>query len=248
MFESIREKLNSIYESNEISSHKLIAKYLIDCLDNDKTPTTKECSEVCFISESALTAFSKKYGYQGFREIAVRIKVERELYKPFKKDTKRVKTTNVRELVNKYFDQIDLQEDQLNKLVNKIKDANKVYLISSYEQEENVNLFSSELHFKNIEAYFTKQKRLEDMWIEKCEANDLSIFLVCGLDNQSLTRLYTLAKEQQKNIFIISSSSQSHKFKEENSIILQQECDMEIYLSIRSIVINYLFAKILSKL
>ncbi|AVN64481.1 MULTISPECIES: MurR/RpiR family transcriptional regulator [Mesoplasma] len=249
MFKSIREKLNLIYESNETVSHKLIAKYLIDCLDKGSIPTSKECSQVCFVSESTLTAFSKKYGYEGFREIIIRIKVERELYKPFEKTKLKTKDTNVRKLFLKYMDQIDAQDPQVNKLIEEIKNARKVFIFSSYEQNENVELFASQLQFMDIESYFNSKRRLHDMWIDKSNESDLCLFIVSGLDNQNLVSLYKQACDMNKKTFVVTSSSQSHKFiNNKNLIVLQQESNMEIYLSIRNIILNYLFTKIIIKL
>ncbi|ATI74343.1 MurR/RpiR family transcriptional regulator [Mesoplasma florum] len=249
MFQSIKEKLTVTYNNNESNTHKLIAKYLLDCLEENKTPTSKECSEVCFISESALTSFSKKYGYNGFREIAIRIKVEREYYKDFEKQKLSAKPSTLFNQVVQNIKQIDLQEDEISLLVSLLKECGRTFLFSSYEQNFNVEIFASQLQYKGIDSNFNSQRKMNPIWIDYCKEDDLCIFFAFGLDNQYLVNYYNLVKNKTKNIVIVTSSSQSHKFQEFKAEILIYEHNREdIYLSMRSVVLNYLFTKVIIKL
>ncbi|QGS51972.1 hypothetical protein [Spiroplasma tabanidicola] len=107
MFKSIKEKLTLIKNNLENQTHILIANYLLECIENKKTPKINECSKKAFCSESVITAFSKKYGYEGFKELATRIKVEIEYY------NYNTKHNNIENEKNKYYKKLLLNSFEM---------------------------------------------------------------------------------------------------------------------------------------
>lgn len=130
-----------------------------------------------------------------------------------------------------------------------LKESNRTFLFSSYEQNFNIEIFASQLQYKGIDSNFNFQRKMNPIWIDYCKENDLCIFFAFGLDNQYLVNYYNLIRGKTKNIVIVTSSSQSHKFKDFKAEILIYEHNREdVYLLMRSVVLNYLFTKIIEKL
>ncbi|AGR42237.1 hypothetical protein [Spiroplasma diminutum] len=250
MFKSIKEKLILIKSNPENQTHVVIANYLLDCIQNKKTPKINECSKESFCSESVITAFAKKYGYDGFKELAIRIKVETEYYDwSALKDVDIKNNNNYRNLINKSIDLIDIQEEKINNLINDIKKAKNVYSISCYQQLFNTELFVSELNLLGYNAYFNYQRKLNEAWVNRATTEDVFIIIAFGLDNQYIINFYNLLKEKTNNIFIICSPSQKHKFDKFKEIIIVDYYDRGTFLeSTRSSLIMYLMSYIVYKL
>lgn len=248
MFKSIKEQLITIKNNNGNESYSLIANYLLNCLENNITPTSKKCSQECFVSESVLTAFSKKYGYQGFRELTIRIKVENEYYEgQWSRNYNNTiyNSSNYMESFIKHLEIIENQESSINNLVNIISKSVNVYFLSSYSQISNVELFAAELQLLGYNVFFNQQRKCNPAWLNKACNKDAFVIFAFGLDNQYIVNYYDLAIEKTKNVFLISSNSQKHKFKNYVDNILIDYPDRNNTLEVtRSSTINYLFSKV----
>lgn len=249
MFISIKEKLITIKNNESNSTHTLISEYLLDCLEKHTTPRAKKCAEYAYCSESVVTAFSKKYGYDGFKELAVRIKVECEYYSYKDKKYDEHSEDNYRTIINTSLDTIDIQENNINKLVDGVNSAEKVVVISCYQQYFNSELFTSELQLSGVNAQINYQRKLNPALWNVIKNNDLFIFIVFGLDNQYLVNYYNLIKQKTNNIVVICSRSQNYKFSDTKvTIIVDSLRRNSILESTRSVLLMYLFSKIIYKI
>lgn len=247
MFKSIKEKLTIIKNSNISDSYNLICEYLLNCIEKSKTPLSKECADYSYCSESVLTSFAKKYGYEGFRELAIRIKVEAEYYQVPHSNAKvdGIFNSNFRTVTETTLDWIDVQDEKINNLATAIKNSKSIYFLSSYQQLVTTELFSSELQLMGYDSNFNIQRKMNPAWLNKATKDDLFIIVAFGLDNQYLFNYYELAKQKTKNIFIVSSISQRHKFDTKNSIIVDYADRSVIWESTRVMAVSYLFSKVL---
>ncbi|WP_342259220.1 hypothetical protein [Spiroplasma endosymbiont of Dioctria linearis] len=250
MFKSIKEKLILIKTNLENQTHVSIANYLLDCIENKKTPKINECSKQSFCSESVITAFAKKYGYDGFKELAIRIKVETEYYNWTTLTINNENNNNsYRNLINKSIDLIDSQENKTIDLINSIKQTKNTYAISCYQQLFNTELFISELNLLGYNAHFNYQRKLNETWVNRVTFEDTFIIVAFGLDNQYVINFYNLLKSKTDNIFIICSPSQEHKFDKYSQIIIIDYYERTTFLeSTRSSLIMYLMSFIVCKL
>ncbi|AUB31712.1 hypothetical protein [Spiroplasma floricola] len=250
MFKSIKEKLILIKNNPENQTHVSIANYLLNCIENKKTPKINECSKESFCSESVITAFAKKYGYDGFKELAIRVKVETEYYDwSIAKNIKNKDSNSYRNLIDKSLDLLDSQNEKIQSLITSLKKSENIFAISSYQQLFNTELFISELNLLGYNAFFNYQRKLNETWINKVKENDTFIIVAFGLDNQYIINFYNLLKEKTNNIFIVCSPSQKHKFDKYQEIIIVDYYDRGTILeSTRSSLIMYLFSSIVYKL
>ncbi|AHI53789.1 hypothetical protein SSABA_v1c03800 [Spiroplasma sabaudiense Ar-1343] len=252
MFKSIKENLTIISNSMENPSYTLIAKYLLNCMENGVPVKSKECAINCFVSESVLTAFAKKYGYDGFREIALRIKVENEYYPTqnnLKVNQNAFKLSNYRKFFDQNLDMIDAQVEGIDKLKDLIEKVSNIYLIASYEQNDIVELFASELQFLGFNAFFNSQRKSNSAWLTKAKKEDLFVFFAFGLDNQYVVNFYQIALQKCANVVVITSSSQRHKFLNASFFVIVDYPDREnISILMRSAVLGYLLGKLIYEL
>ncbi|WP_026389485.1 MurR/RpiR family transcriptional regulator [[Acholeplasma] multilocale] len=252
MFKSIKEKLILIKNSSENKSYSLIAEYLLDCMETNKTPKSIEAAEKAFCSESVVTSFAKKNGYEGFRELAIRVKVETEYYdfNNIHVDSNgAIAKSNYREIVDQSFNMIDLQEDTIMRALKMINEAKNIYIVSSYQQLNNTELFASELQLLGYNAHFNMTRKSNAAWVSRCTEDDLAIVVAFGLDNQYVENYYDLLKGKTKNILLISSSSQIHKFDGyKEAILADYSSRVTILESSRATIINYLFSSMIFKL
>lgn len=252
MFQSIKEKLILISNNFENPTYTEIANYLLACLEDNKTPTSKECALKVHCSESVLTAFAKKYGYYGFKELVIRLKVESEYYdfpKRHSKNNPQFNKTNYRNLIEESLNLIDHQNIKILKLVNDIHHQSRIYAISCYQQFFNTELFISELQLLGYEAFINLQRKANAIWLQNITENDICLIVAFGLDNQYVVNYYHLAAMKTKNIYIICSPSQRHKFSiYKEKIIVDYAERSSILETTRSTLINYLFSQIIYNL
>ncbi|AKX34279.1 hypothetical protein SLITO_v1c06500 [Spiroplasma litorale] len=248
MFKSIKEKLTLIKNNPENQTHVAIANYLLNCIEEKKVPKIIECSKESFCSESVITAFSKKYGYDGFKELATRIKIETEYYN-YSNVEKNATSLDYRVIIDNSIDMIDQQVEKIKKLINSIDKENNIYMISCYQQLFNVELFASELNLYGYNAFFNYQRKLNQAWINKAKRDDVFIFFCFGLDNQYIVNYYNLVKNTNKNVFVICSPSQKHKFDIYKECIVVDYYERSVILeSSRNILIMYLLSYIVINL
>ncbi|WP_381415299.1 hypothetical protein NPX79_01135 [Spiroplasma endosymbiont of Anurida maritima] len=251
MFVSIKEKMQIIKNSTSNKTKALIASYILNCIEYGKTPKILEASEWASCSESVITTFAKKNGYDGFRELAIRVKIEIENYE-FANVNINFKSIdgidNYRKIIEESLSMIDEQKEIVNNAVAKIKDSEKVFLISSYQQIFNAELFASELQLSEIDARFNISRKSNAAWIKQITDKDMLIVIAFGLDNEYVTNYYELFKCKTDNILIITSPSQRHKFdKFSEKIIVDYSNRKTMLESSRSIIINYLLSSMVYK-
>ncbi|ALD66418.1 MurR/RpiR family transcriptional regulator [Spiroplasma cantharicola] len=250
MFKSIKEKLILIKANLENQTHVSIANYLLECIENKKTPKINECSKESFCSESVITAFAKKYGYDGFKELAIRIKVETEYYNwSSLTNIGQNNKNSYRNLIDNSLNFIDTQENKIMELINSIKKAKNIYAISCYQQLFNTELFISELNLLGYNGHFNYQRKLNETWVNRVTNKDTFLIIAFGLDNQYVINFYNLLKTKTDNIFIICSPSQEHKFDKYSQIITVDYWERGTFLeSTRSSLIMYLMSYIVYNL
>jgi len=251
MFHSIKEKLILIKNQEKNKIHSLIAEYLLECIENNKTPKLKDCTVKAFCAESAITAFAQKYGYHGFKELSIRIKIETEYY-DFTNihKTKSLSTTsNYRSVINSSLNLIDNQETKINNFIADIKIAKNIYAISCYQQLINTELFISELQLLGYNAWINLQRKSNAAFVKKINKDDICIIVAFGLDNQYVVNYYNLIKEITNNIYLICSPSQKHKFlKLKEAFVIDCYKRSSILDSTRSMLLLYLFSNIIFQL
>jgi len=245
MFKSIKEVLITISNNENNLTYLRIAKYLLNCLENNLTVKSSIVARDCFISESVLTSFAKQYGYSGFREISLRMKIENEYYQN-KQESNYLYRDNFRFLFNKNLDAIDNQEQKVQFLINKLENSSKIYFLSSYEQTSQVELFAGELQEKGYSVFFNTNRKANSAWIKQVKDTDLVVFFVFGLDNQYIVNYYELIQKKTANVFIVSSNSQKIKFKDYlENIVVDYSNRIDISLATRISSLHYLFSKVL---
>ncbi|ALD66344.1 MurR/RpiR family transcriptional regulator [Spiroplasma cantharicola] len=247
MIKSIREELIKISQSNVNDSSTIISKEIIKNYDNYIFLSQKELANKCFVSESLITYFAKKMNYTGYRELVSRLKLERDLYNmdnPIKLEDNSI--GNYRQEFEKTLSSIDAQNLEIIKTIDFLKNAKRIFILSSYDQVNNAESLFNIMQIQGKDVHFSKYRKTNGYYVNELTEEDAAFFLVSGLDNNSLVNYYErLFKNNCKRIVVVSNS-QAYKFKEPDSLIVIQNIEKhEIYETARSSYIYYLLNFIL---
>lgn len=252
MFKSVKEQLIANKNSNIKESTSQISKYILSRIDKSEIPKSKEIADACFVSESVVTAFSKKMGYSGYRELSLRIKVENEYYNI--NENMRVDLTNENEvsLIRFYDDflndikMIHLQDLEIKKLIDAIKIVKHTYIISCYQQAFSTSVFAEQLQLKEYEIGFNISRKANTAWVRKSTSEDIAICIIFGVDNEYLVNFYNRIKQNGTRMFVICSPSQKSKLTEYDGLIEVRTTGLfDNHETSRSALINYLFNTII---
>ncbi|ASZ08765.1 MurR/RpiR family transcriptional regulator [Mesoplasma chauliocola] len=206
------EKLTSVANEYKDSTYKFIAEIIIKKLINKELNITqKELSELCFVSQSTITKFSKFLGFSGFREFWFLLKKELEDYDSVNK----VIFETERTFFNPIFQWLDVNQPFLTLLVKNILSSEEYLIYYSYQLQSSAEFMSNSLNSIGIKtslinhAYFNGINFMEN-------SNKTVLAMISGPDNESIIAdLHNLKnnfkKENFSNVFILVSEKQQEK-------------------------------------
>lgn len=248
---SIREKLVVISQMQKKDADNVIANILLKYYDENVFLSQKELADFCHTSISMITNFSKKLNYSGYRELLLRLKMEREYY-VFQKRKIHNGLVNENLFLNsqnhslKMLNQISDQESNLKTIIKTLKNAQKIFIFASYEQLKNAESFYNVLTLKNYDVVFSQYRKVYDFFVKNMTSKDVAFFLIGGLDNQTLVQYYNRLKNHNMDIVVISSASQEWKFNQPLAkITIPNSSSQEEFETARNIYINYILNTII---
>ncbi|AXK51664.1 MurR/RpiR family transcriptional regulator [Spiroplasma alleghenense] len=220
MFQSIREVLKNVASSKVNKVDANLAEIIIRHADQNIFLRSKELAAKAFVSESSLTAFSKRIGYEGYREVYIRLMVESEYYNYFTNNE-----SNKNEIVSKFdhntfIDEIDAQFDKIQKIASNIKSKDKLFILSSYEVMHHGQLVANAL-WEDKQVYFSANRKTDRNFINKITNQDEVLVLLVGLDNGELFENLKTLDLNNINYDVIGSSSQTSKLipNQDNTVL-----------------------------
>ncbi|AHI52958.1 hypothetical protein SCULI_v1c06170 [Spiroplasma culicicola AES-1] len=250
---SIYERIENVARQEENSSYKIIAKNILEDFRGGLFRTQKDLSDKCFVSMSTVTQFSKHLLLSGYRELVVRLKVEREKFNLAlnnKKDEFYKETNQKRfELLKNIYEWSKKNEDWLSSIINEINVMRKVLIVASWQAKDVCDILSKLLQSKLIRVKFINNDAdilalnnaatYKD-WVKLC--------IISGRDNNTLINFYlkTLIKEKHSSNFLISSASQIDKVKTipfDKTLILNYDNDDSSYAR-RTMAMHLIFHEI----
>lgn len=211
---TIYEKIENLTRNTNNNSYRIIGLELLNDFNRPKFKTQKELSEVCFVSISTITQFAKSISLSGYRELIVRLTVEKERY---------VSNQNINnDFDNNFEDLITLKKiykwlQQNNVWINKISEqinaAQRITIFSSFQARPVTDFLAFQLQSRMIDV------RVINIDIDILNStnlvgqDDLKLAIVTGRDISSLIDVYLVnaMNVNSTNNFCITSLSQKQK-------------------------------------
>ncbi|AXK51681.1 MurR/RpiR family transcriptional regulator [Spiroplasma alleghenense] len=250
MFKSVREVLKQVENSKNQEVHKQIAIKILQNFDQNIFLKQKELADSCFVSESTVTLFSKSLGYDGYRELYLRLKIESEYYN-IKNDEKNSQSfqgnlKSIRNEMNQIFDFIDNQNEDLKIFIKEIKNSQSIHLFSSYEQVINAQNICDNLKRVCNHVSLEQIRHNHSKVLQSINKPDLVIFIISGIDNETIIQIYHNLLAQGVRTLVVASTSQAAKLIKPLALIELGTRGQEYVMSnIRNIAIEYIFSKII---
>lgn len=244
---NIREELVKVSNSTIKDSSYYISNAILKNYHEGIFLSQKDLSKLSNVSEASITLFSKKRGFNGYRELVYFLKEEFSKYNKINPLT--IKTENLRthhELINQSLNFIDTQENEIINAKKSIDKAKWVYIYSSYDQKNNAELFCESLQSVKKEIVMPLQRKMDLKYVNQMNENDLAIFILSGLDNAFLITVYNKIKDMGFKIIIIGTESQIKKTTFADSIIqLPPKSAIDTFDTTKNIYLSYIFNYIL---
>ncbi|QBQ07833.1 MurR/RpiR family transcriptional regulator [Spiroplasma gladiatoris] len=213
----IREKLKNIIKLKEKTLDYHIAEFIKKNAENKIFYKSKEIAFKLNISKSTLTLFSKKLGYEGYGEMIHSLMAELEFYGINKNENKNL-INDVEEIIkiNSLFD-INLLNEKLNFFKKEILISKKVLIVCSSEDDyKQIGLFANYLNM-HIKTFYFQQRKIESTFIKKLKENDLTFFILTGLEIEEILLNIDYAFENKLRSLFIVTDSHFEKIKYKNN-------------------------------
>ncbi|AHI52795.1 hypothetical protein [Spiroplasma culicicola] len=218
---AIKEFLLNTLKFDNSDINKKIAKNLLESYNTDKYLSLKELSLKSYCSESAITKFCKKIELSGYKELIICLQIEKEKYL-------RNNVENISFGQNYIFDYLDfikseitLNRQWIENFKISLQEKKKLYIFSCYQLMDIANFFREYSEFKGTRTIFSAIRHFEGRSIQNAisENNSIILIFLSGQDNNWLIdEIYSVIKKNRnsKDIYIISSKSQSNKIEQKN--------------------------------
>ncbi|ASZ09046.1 hypothetical protein CK556_01580 [Mesoplasma chauliocola] len=242
---NLKEKLNNfILEEPKNTPKYLISKSLLNYLKDKTKPTISQIAEDSFLNKSSITTFSKKMGYDGFKNLIETLWFEEEKYFNFKNINNSIH--NGKQTYISLIEQIYEQKNEIDKVSELLNSFKEILFFSSYQTRTIVDVFHQELVWAGYNSKFLPSENNGKIVTEANEKS-VCIFIVSGLDNKSLELSYNKLKEKNIPIVLISTKSQMKKFFDPFVYIHIPSSESEIREWTKIISLNTIFSLIESK-
>ncbi|ATI73942.1 hypothetical protein [Mesoplasma florum] len=244
---NIREELVKISNSPIKDSSYHISNAILKSYHEGNFLNQKQLAILSSVSEASITLFSKKIGFNGYRELVYFLKEEYLKYN--KINPIKINSETLQEYHNKISEAltyIDIQEDKIIAFKTKIKEAKWIYMYSSYDQKKNSELFYEAIQSVKKEIVMPFQRKTDLKYVNEMQKGDLAIILLSGLDNAFLITVYNKIKNRGIDLVIVGTESQIRKIDKTDLIIqLPPKNEIDTFDTTKNIYLSYIFNYVL---
>ncbi|AKU79887.1 hypothetical protein [Spiroplasma turonicum] len=242
---NLREKLVNISISTQNETKKIIVDNLLNSFNNNVFLNIEDFSKTCYLSKSAISKFSLKFGFSGYRELINRLKFERENYSEIM--SQNLQSKSFAELKNyfidyiNFFDRYEKDLDNVRSLLN-----NKTIIVSSNQLFEKSKLLYYYLRNNNNEVELSDQ--LFPNYNVDVNTKDCTfLFFTGGMEVEGIFNLYNKVKSNNKIVFFTSYALSSRIDKYDVKIIFDKDKNSTNIFH-RSTIVGYLVSQLINKI
>ncbi|ASZ08772.1 MurR/RpiR family transcriptional regulator [Mesoplasma chauliocola] len=245
----ILERIEYASKEYKNSTYKLIATTIKNLVVSKKIEISqKELANLCFVSESTITQFSKYLGFSGFREFWFLLKKECENFENLNKQT--IKDQN--DFYKPIFSWLENNKEFINKITKSICKSDEVFIYSSNQMINSANFMQDSFNSLQKRTQLLNQTHFQKPFFSEDKKYVIIIFL-SGRDNENIELIANSIKEspfsKSINIFLFTTENQLKKinFNPEGVILLDIIKDWPSFVH-RNIAANILIGSIYSSI
>ena len=219
MMSNIRIQLLNIINRDAVdSTNFIIAKYILECLEQTKVVTTQELAINCNVSKSSISRFCRKIGYEDFMELQIAVASynsylnERFPYTQMQ-DMKSVvqnyliSTKNIVEYMEAH---IDIKV--LNEIIDHIHDYERVILMGHVQSSFPAFSLQHYLTILHKFVYTTQDLNEQKEMLETLDENNLVIIFSAGgkFFERVIERVSVMNRKNIPRIYEITANKATH--------------------------------------
>ncbi|PPE04599.1 hypothetical protein EELLY_v1c02790 [Entomoplasma ellychniae] len=213
-------------ETKKTTSWKISSELIKFYKNKQELPNLVTLANSCFVSPSMITKFSKNLGFNGYKELSVKMQIEiidrshKNISTIFDNSNSLFKENEIN-AINTIRD-FQLIKEKFNSLINLIKNANKIYIFSTNYFSDVAKLMNIMLLSKGINVVYMNKLNSMISIFDNISKKDLCLFFIGGSGSDEIKfyfqQLYN--KFQVENIFLFCTHSKIFKFNYPNNSII----------------------------
>ncbi|QBQ07618.1 hypothetical protein SGLAD_v1c04190 [Spiroplasma gladiatoris] len=212
---SIYERIENLVKDNKNTTFKLIAKQILEDFNNGVFKSQNELADACYVSMSTITQFSKSALCEGYKELAIRLKIEYEnaMIAPKKRDEIDYKELDTRsfEIIN---DWVLSYSDFILSLANQINTKKKIWLAPSFQTMPVARHFENILRNQGVDVHLMDSAINLELVRHVDFKDELILVIMTGRDTLTLSRILEYIEKITKNVYLITTNNHIEEIPE----------------------------------
>ncbi|QEH61739.1 hypothetical protein SCHIN_v1c05420 [Spiroplasma chinense] len=203
---SIYERIENLVKDNRNTTFKQIAKQILDDFNVGVFKSQNELADVCYVSMSTITQFAKAALCEGYKELAIRLKIEYEnalISSPTQKNINYDKVdTNSMEVLTGWAKD---QSDFILQLASEINKVREIWIASSFQSMNVAKHLRDILTNQGIDVKVMDSSINLEVARHVDFTDKLVLVLLTGRDTLTLSRILEFLATLSKNVFIVTT-------------------------------------------
>lgn len=220
-FHSLLAKINAA-ENHFTPIDKAIADYIVNHIEKIPTLKASDVCEAVYASKASLTRFSKKIGFEGYKELKYfteSLIVESRQIQSFESnDYFSTIYMQYLQIINLY--QVSLKEDEIKAFINKLKDADLIYTIGVGNSGYIAMDFANRLFRYGFKCFAITDEQFIKMHARVAKHKDLFIVISASGETKTIVQALKDLKDANVDNILLSNFSISDASKYANTTIL----------------------------
>ncbi|QGS51860.1 MurR/RpiR family transcriptional regulator [Spiroplasma tabanidicola] len=214
---SIYERIENLVKDNKNTTFKLIAKQILEDFNNGIFKSQNELAVACYVSMSTITQFSKAAQCEGYKELAIRLKIEYEnamVAAPVKEEI------NYKELDTKSLEVINdwamSSADFILELAKQINTKKKIWIAPSFQTSPAARHFENILRNQGIDVHVMDSAINLELVRHVDFKDELILVIMTGRDTITLSRILEYLEKITKNVYVITTNNHTEEIPDVN--------------------------------
>ncbi|WP_033161439.1 MurR/RpiR family transcriptional regulator [[Mycoplasma] collis] len=237
--------LNKFANQNINLTYKNIASVFLQNIRNIKSLPIKTVSKQAHCSQSSISFFVKKIGFNNYKELLFELDLSSKFFSFNKQETNEL--TDENKILNYYKKIISninfafLQNKQhLIKIVDLIKKSKRIFIFGKGSNIEPIIIFSNYLIKNNFNTFYSYDLDVQKKWTEILKKDDVCIFLSFSGLTKEIIDIFNKIKNKKIKTVIFSSNFDSPLIKNSDYYLLIKENE-DVFEKHTNARISYIF-------
>ncbi|AHI53036.1 MurR/RpiR family transcriptional regulator [Spiroplasma culicicola] len=205
---SMYERIENLVKDNRNTTFKSIAKQLLDDFNQGIFKNQNELADACFVSMSTVTQFAKATLCEGYKELAIRLKIEHESMLAKQQPTKEINYNQVDDQNLNIINEWALNSsDFILKLAEQINQEKKLWIAPSFQSMYTARHFENILRNQGVDARVMDSSINLEVVRHVDYKDQLVLVIMTGRDTETLSRILEFLEKLSKRVYIIITTN-----------------------------------------